>query len=79
MALHTLSDIQASLLTFKPGAKALEVAAKDPLLAGVRRTVPRRQNDIVCKQRLQPQTSASDLGPDGKSKMIVDLKLSRPL
>jgi sugar lactone lactonase YvrE len=75
-----ISDtVQASILMLKPGAKALEVAAKDPLLAGADGLAFGDKNVLYVNSVTTGKLLRLELGPDGKSKMIVDLKLSRPL
>jgi sugar lactone lactonase YvrE len=69
----------ASLLMLKPGAKALEVAAKDPLLAGADGLAFGDKTTLYVNSVTAGKLLRVDLGPDGKSKKIVDLKLSRPL
>jgi hypothetical protein len=75
-----ISDtVQASILMLKPGAKALEVAAKDPLLAGADGLAFGDKNVLYVNSVTTGKLLRLELGWDGKSKMIVDLKLSRPL
>ena len=63
----------------KPGAKALEVAAKDPLLAGADGLAFGDKNVLYVNSVTTGKLLRLELGSDGKSKMIFDLKLSRPL
>ncbi len=70
---------QATILMLKPGAKTLEVAAKDPLLAGADGLAFGDKTTLYVNSVTAGKLLRVDLGPDGKSKMIVDLKLSRPL
>jgi sugar lactone lactonase YvrE len=70
---------QASILMLKPGAKALEVAAKDPLLAGADGLAFGDKTTLYVNSVTAGKLVRLDLGPDGKSTAIVDLKLSRTL
>jgi len=70
---------QASILMLKPGAKALEVAAQDALLAGADGLAFGDKNVLYVNSVTTGKLLRLELGLDGKSKMIVDLKLSRPL
>jgi sugar lactone lactonase YvrE len=76
---YVSDTIGGGLDMLKPGAKALEVAAKDPLLAGVDglafadKTTP-YVNSVTANKILRVE-----LGPDGKSTKITDLKLPRAL
>jgi sugar lactone lactonase YvrE len=70
---------QGSILMLKPGAKALEVAAKDPLLAGADGLAFGDKSTLYVNSVTAGKLIRLELGPDGKSKNIVDLKLSRPL
>jgi sugar lactone lactonase YvrE len=70
---------QNSILMLKPGSKSLELVAKDPLLAGADGlafgdTAILYVNSVSANKLLR-----IDLGKDGKSKGIVELKLSRPI
>jgi sugar lactone lactonase YvrE len=70
---------QGSVVMLRPGSKALEIAVKDPLLAGADGlafgdTAILYVNSVTAGKLLR-----LDLGPDGKSKTVVELKLSRPL
>jgi sugar lactone lactonase YvrE len=70
---------QAQILMLKPGAKALDVAAKDPLLAGADGLAFGDKTTLYVNSVTAGKLVRLDLGPDGKSTTIVDLKLSRPL
>jgi sugar lactone lactonase YvrE len=70
---------QAQVLMLKPGAKDLEVAAKDPLLAGADGLAFGDKTTLYVNSVTAGKLVRVTLGPDGKSKEIVDLKLSRPL
>jgi sugar lactone lactonase YvrE len=68
-----------SVLMLKPGGKNLEIAAKDPLLAGVDGLAFGEKTILYVNSVTTGKLLRVELGPDGKSKKIVDLKLSRPL
>jgi sugar lactone lactonase YvrE len=70
---------QAIIWMLKPGAKMLEEAAKDPLLAGADGLAFGDKTTLYVNSVSANKIVRLDLGPDGKSKMIVDLKLSRPV
>jgi sugar lactone lactonase YvrE len=70
---------QAQVLMLKPGAKTLEVAAKDPLLAGADGLAFGDKTTLYVNSVSAGKLVRLELGPDGKSKEIVELKLSRPL
>jgi len=70
---------QNSLLMLKPGAKTLEVAAKEPLLAGADGLAFGDKTTLYVNSVTAGKLLRVDLGPDGKSKKVTDLKLSRPL
>ena len=73
-----ISDtVQATILMLKPGAKTLEVAAKDPLLAGADGLAFGDKTTLYVNSVSANKLLRLDLGPDGKSTKIVDLKLSR--
>jgi hypothetical protein len=63
----------------KPGAKVLEIAAKDPLLARADGLAFGEKTILYVNSVTAGKLLRLDLGPDGKSKSVVDLKLSRPL
>ena len=69
----------ATVLMLKPGAKALEVAAKDPLLAGADGLAFGDKTTLYVNSVTAGKLLRVDLGPDGKSKKVTELKLSRPL
>ena len=69
----------ASVLMLKPGAKSLDVAAKDPLLAGADGLAFGDKSTLYVNSVMTGKLLRLDLGPDGKSKDITDLKLQRPL
>ena len=70
---------QAIIFMLKPHATALEVAAKDPLLAGVDGLAFGEKGVLFVNSVTANKILRLELGPDGKSRNIVDLKLSRPL
>lgn len=70
---------QGSVVMLKPGAKDLEIAAKDPLLAGADGLAFGEKNILYVNSVSAGKILRLDLGPDGKSKTVVDLKLARPL
>jgi sugar lactone lactonase YvrE len=73
-----ISDtVQATILMLKPGAKTLEVAAKDPLLAGADGLAFGDKTTLYVNSVSANKILRLDLGPDGKSAKMVDLKLSR--
>jgi len=70
---------QGSVLMLKPGSKALEIAAKDPLLAGADGLAFGDKTILYVNSVTAGKILRLDLGSDGKSKSVIDLKLSRPL
>jgi len=75
-----ISDtVQGSVVMLKPGSKSLEIAAKDPLLAGVDGLAFGEKMILYVNSVSANKLLRLDLGPDGKSKSVTDLKLSRPL
>lgn len=70
---------QASVLMLKRGSKDLEIAAKDPLLAGADGLAFGEKTILYVNSVTTGKLLRLDLGPDGKSKNVIDLKLSRPL
>ena len=69
----------ASILMLHRGATSLEVAAKDPLLAGADGLAFGDKTTLYVNSVTAGKLLRLELGPDGKSKKLVDLKLSRPL
>jgi sugar lactone lactonase YvrE len=69
----------ASVLMLKPGAKSLEVVASDPLLAGADGLAFGDKATLYVNSVMSGKILRLELGPDGKSKKIVDLKVSRML
>jgi sugar lactone lactonase YvrE len=70
---------QASILMLKRGSTNLEIAAKDPLLGGADGLAFGDKTILYVNCVTTGKLLRLDLGPDGKSKSVVDLKLSRPL
>jgi sugar lactone lactonase YvrE len=70
---------QGSVLMLKPGANSLEIAAKDPLLAGADGLAFGDKTTLYVNSVTAGKLVRVDLGPDGKSKNIVELKLPRAL
>lgn len=70
---------QGSVLMLKPGASSLEIAAKDPLLAGADGLAFGDKATLYVNSVTAGKLLRVDLGPDGKSKDIVELKLPRAL
>src|SRR5215472_2468195 len=68
-----------SILMLRPGAESLEVAAKDPLLAGADGLAFGDKSTLYVNSVTANKILRLDLGPDGKSKQITDLKLPRAL
>src|ERR1700721_3471454 len=63
----------------KAGGKTLEVAAKDPLRAGADGLAFGEKTILYVNSVTTGKLLRLDLGPDGKSKSVIELKLSRPL
>jgi sugar lactone lactonase YvrE len=70
---------QGSVDMLKPGATALDVAAKDPLLAGADGLAFGDKTTLYVNSVTAGKLLRVDLGPDGKSAKIVELKLPRAL
>jgi sugar lactone lactonase YvrE len=70
---------QGSLVMLKPGASALEVAAKDPLLAGADGLAFGEKTVLYVNSVTKGKLLRVDLEADGKSKSIIELQLSQPL
>jgi sugar lactone lactonase YvrE len=68
-----------SVLMLKPGEKMLQVAAKDPLLAGADGLAFGDKTTLYVNSVMSGKLLRLDLGPDGKSTHITDLKLPRML
>ena len=76
---YITDTVQGSVLMLKPGGKSLEIAAKDSLLAGADGLAFGEKAILYVNCVTTSKLLRLDLGPDGKSKSVVDLKLSRPL
>ena len=75
-----ISDTRlASVLMLKPGAKNLDVAAKDSLLAGADGLAFGDKTTLYVNSVTTNKILRLELGAGGKSKKIVDLNPSRPL
>ncbi len=70
---------QNAVWMLKPGAKDLTVAAKDPLLAGADGLAFSEPTVLIVNSVTTGKLLRLDLGPDGKSKSVTDIKLSRAL
>jgi sugar lactone lactonase YvrE len=70
---------QGSVVMLKPGGKDLEIAAKDPLLAGADGLAFGEKAILYVNSVSTGKLLCLDLGPDGKSKRITELTLSRAL
>jgi sugar lactone lactonase YvrE len=70
---------QGSVVMLKPGGKELEAAAKDPLLAGADGLAFGEKTVLYVNSVTMGKLLRVDLGPDGKSKSVTELKLSKPL
>jgi len=70
---------QAKILMLKPGASELPVIAEDQLLAGADGIAFGDITTLYVNAVFSGKLLRLELGPDGKSKRIVELKLSRPL
>jgi len=69
----------AQILMLKPGSKALEIAAKDALLAGADGLAFGDKTTLYVNSVSANKLLRVDLGADGKSKKVTELKLSRAL
>jgi sugar lactone lactonase YvrE len=69
----------AKVFMLKKGATALEQAVADPLLAGVDGIAFGDKNTLYVNSVSAGKLIKIDLGPDGKSTKVTDLKLSGPL
>jgi sugar lactone lactonase YvrE len=70
---------QGSVDMLKPGATSLEVAAKDPLLAGADGLAFGDKTTLYVNSVTAGKLLRLDLGADGKATKVVELKLPRPL
>jgi sugar lactone lactonase YvrE len=69
----------AKVFMLKKGASALEIAAADPLLAGADGLAFGDKNTLYVNSVTANKLLRVDLGPDGKSTKVTELKLSGPL
>ena len=70
---------QATIFMLKPGAKALVAAAKDPLLEGADGLAFGDATTLYVNSVTKNKLVRVELGKDGKSKSVVELKLPRAL
>lgn len=63
----------------KPGSKTLEIAAKDPLLAGADGLAFGEKLTLYVNSVTAGKLLRMNLGPDGKAKRVIDLKPPRAL
>lgn len=70
---------QASVVMLKPGGAALEIAAKDPLLAGADGLAFGEKTILYVNSVTTGKLLRVDVGPDGKGKGVVELEISRKL
>jgi sugar lactone lactonase YvrE len=70
---------QAAVFMLKRDGNALEVAAKDPLLAGADGLAFGEKTTLYVNSVTTNKFVRLDIGPDGKAKSVVELKTSRPL
>ena len=70
---------QASVLMLKRGSAALELVAKDPLLTGADGLAFGNKTTLYVNGVSTGKLLRLDLGADGKSTKVTELKLSRPL
>jgi sugar lactone lactonase YvrE len=76
---YVTDTVQGSVLMLKPGGKSLEIAAKDPLLAGADGLAFGEKTILYVNSVSAGKLLRLDLGSDGKSKSVTELKLSRAL
>jgi sugar lactone lactonase YvrE len=76
---YVTDTVQGAVVMLKPGAKSLETAAKDPLLAGADGLAFGETRILYVNCVSTNKLLRLDLGLDGKSKSITELKLSRPV
>jgi sugar lactone lactonase YvrE len=69
----------ASVLMLKPGANSLEIAAKDPLLAGADGVAFGDKSTLYVNSVTVNKLVRLEIGLDGKAKNLTELKLPRPL
>jgi len=78
-AAYVTDTRQGTVVMLKRGGTALEEAAKDPLLAGADGLAFGDKTTLYVNSVTAGKIVRITLGPDGKSKSIVDLKLPRKL
>jgi sugar lactone lactonase YvrE len=76
---YVTDTLQGSVVMLKPGTTSLEIAAKDPLLAGADGLAFGDKTTLYVNSVTAGKLVRLDLGPDGKATKIVELKLPRPL
>jgi sugar lactone lactonase YvrE len=76
---YVTDTVQGSVVMLKPGGKNLEIAAKDPLLAGADGLAFGEPAILYLNCVTTNKLLRVDLGPDGKAKSVTELKLSRPV
>jgi sugar lactone lactonase YvrE len=75
-----ISDTNQNIVwMLKPGAKSLKIAAKDPLLAGADGLAFGDASTLYVNSVTTNKLLRLDLGKDGRSKKIIELKLPRKL
>src|ERR1700722_11713907 len=80
LTLNAVTGIrQGSVLMLRPGATTLEIAAKDLLLAGADGVAFGDKTTIYVNSVTAGKLLRMQIGPDGKAKSVVELKLPRPL
>jgi sugar lactone lactonase YvrE len=70
---------QATIFMLKPGASALEVGAKDPLLAGADGLAFGDKTTLYVNSFTTNKFLRVDIGADGKAKSVTELKTPRKL
>jgi sugar lactone lactonase YvrE len=78
-ATYVTDTRQGSVLMLRPGGKSLEVAAKDPLLAGADGLAFGEKTILYVNSVSANKLLRLDLGPDGKATGVIELKLPRAL
>jgi sugar lactone lactonase YvrE len=76
---YITDTIGGAIDMLKPGAKALDVAARDPLLAGADGLSFVNKTTLYVNSVTANKILRLDLGPDGKSTKVTDLKVLRAL
>jgi sugar lactone lactonase YvrE len=70
---------QATIFMLKPGASALEIAAKEPLLAGADGLAFGDKTTLYVNSFTTNKFLRVDIGADGKAKRVTELKTPRKL